>query len=68
MKQAQNTNGNILIKGKDLTVEQKTLLTFRGMRSQQFVLNHSFWFKNNRPSKEEGYIYPVCHSLTHLPY
>lgn len=62
------TNGNKLIKGIDLTEEQKQLLKFKGMANPEFVTNHSFWFKNGNPSTDEGYIYPVCHSLSHLPY
>lgn len=61
-------NGNTLIKGSQLTVGQKSMLKFKGMESQQFILNHSFWFKDGKPSIEEGYYYPVCYSLSHLPY
>jgi hypothetical protein len=66
--QKTNTNGNVLIKGKDLSPEQKSLLKFNGMSKPEFVKNHSFWFKDGKPSTEEGYYYPVCHSLSHLPY
>ncbi len=61
-------NGNILIKGTDLTVEQKALLTFKGMSKPEFVKNNSFWFKDGKPSEEKGYYYPVSNSLSHLPY
>jgi hypothetical protein len=61
-------NSNILIKGIELTDEQKSLLTFRGMSNPKFVKNHSFYFKDGKPSNEVGFIYPVCHSFSHLPY
>ncbi len=62
------TTMKTLIKGTNLTNEQKALLTFRGMANPKFVKNHSFWFCDNKPCNEQGYIYPVCHSLSHLPY
>jgi hypothetical protein len=60
--------GNQLIKGTDLTIEQKSMLKFNGMKKPEFVKNHSFWFKDNKPSTEEWFYYPVSHSLSHLPY
>jgi hypothetical protein len=61
-------NGNILIKGTHLTPQQRTDLRFRGMSDNEWVECHSFWFKDGRPSNEEGYLYPVCQSLKFLPY
>jgi len=57
-----------LIKGSDLTLEQKLMLTFNGMQNPEFVRNHSFYFENGRPCKVMGFYYPVCHSLSHLQY
>ena len=57
-----------LIKGTELTADQKSQLKFNGMQNPEFVKNHSFWFENNKPTKRIGYSYPVCHSLSHLPY
>ena len=62
------SNGNILIKGTELTVSQKQSLTFNGMKDEVWVKCHSFWFKDGKPSTENGYYYPVCHSLEFLPY
>lgn len=59
---------NILIKGVDLTDDQKSMLRFQGMKDSKFVKNHSFWFKNGKPSTEEGFYYPVVHSFSHLEY
>jgi len=56
------------VRGKDLTPEQKSRLKFNGMANPEWVANHSFWFKGGEPSSEEGYAYPVCHSLSHLPH
>jgi len=54
-----------LIKGSDLTEEQKAMLTFNGMKSPEFVKNHSFYMlENGKPAIGK---YPVCHSLSHLP-
>ncbi len=64
----KNTNGNTLIKGTDLTEEQKSLLEFKGMSKPEFVKNNSFWFKDGKPSQEDGFYYPVCTSLSHLQY
>ncbi len=62
-----NNNGNILIKGDNLSEEQLSLLKFYGMKNPEFVKNHSFWFKDNKPSEDDGFYYPVCHSVSHLP-
>jgi hypothetical protein len=64
----KNLNGNYLVKGKDLTQEQKNLLKFNGMKNPEFVENHSFWFKDGKPSTEDNFYFPVCHSLAFLPY
>lgn len=62
-------NKPTLITGKDLTAEQRTQLTFRGMTNQEWIDNHSFYFNQDGSKCErEGYIYPVCHSLSHLIY
>ncbi len=66
--QTTNTNGNILIKGIDLTNEQRTMLKFRGAKSDKWVRCHSFWFKDGKPSTDSEYYYPVCKSLSFLPY
>lgn len=67
-KGATIDTGNILIKGTDLTDDQKSMLKFRGMENPQFVKNHSFYFKSGKPSTEEGFYYPVGHSFSHLKY
>ena len=59
---------NKLIKGSDLTAEQKAMLKFNGMSRQSFVNNHSFWFTDGKPSTDAGHYYPVCNSLSHLPH
>lgn len=64
----KNHNGNILIKGENLTHEQRSLLKFKGASNPEWVKNHSFWFKNDKPSQDDGYYYPICNSLSHLPY
>jgi hypothetical protein len=61
-------NGHYLIRGIDLTQEQKTLITFRGMKYSFFIENHSFWFKDGKPATQDGYFFPICHSLSYLPY
>ena len=61
-------NGNILIKGIDLTDSQKSMLKFNGMKDNNWVKCHSFWFKDGKPSIEEGYYYPVTKSLSFLPH
>lgn len=63
-----DNNGNILIKGENLSTEQKAMLKFNGMKNPEFIKNNSFWFKDGKPSTEKGFYYPVCHSLSHLPY
>lgn len=62
------TNDNYLVKGSDLTDEQKAMLKFNGMKNPEWVSCHSFWFKDGRPSTEDDYYYPVCKSLSFLPY
>ena len=60
-----------LIKGTDLTPEQKDVMTWRGMETDGFIECHSFYFKNGKPTtweEDEGYYYPVCHSLSYLPF
>ena len=57
-----------LIKGTDLTTEQKEMLTFRGMQNPEFVKCHSFYFLDGKPSQMEGYYYPVCHSLSWIDW
>jgi hypothetical protein len=63
-----DNNGNILIKGLDLTPEQLQSLPFRMKDNPEAIKCHSFWFKNGLPSIELGFYYPVCHSLEFLPY
>lgn len=60
-------NGNYLIKGSNLTIDQKAMLKFNGMKNPVFVQNHSFYFKDGKPSTDEKFIYPVSHSFSHLP-
>jgi hypothetical protein len=57
-----------LIKGTELTSEQKVQLKFNGMQNPAFVRNNSFWFEDNKPCTRIGYYYPVCNSLSYLPY
>lgn len=62
-------DGHILIKGSDLTQDQAKQLVFKGMSNTEWVNNHGFWFKDGKPAAEgSGYYYPVCKSLSHLPY
>jgi hypothetical protein len=68
MKTINENNGNVLIKGIELTNEQRSLLKFNLMADDLKVKCHSFWFKNGLPSTEEGFYYPVCHSFKFLPY
>jgi hypothetical protein len=56
-------NGNYLVRGIDLTEEQLTMMTWKGLQRLGFKDSHSFWFKDGKPSTEDGYYYPVCHSL-----
>lgn len=59
----------LLIKGADLTDAQKKQLTFHGMSNPKWVKNHSFYFNaDGTKCEDNGYHYPVCHSLKHLPY
>jgi len=64
--QANAKNGHVLVKGINLTNEQKSLLTFKGMSNPKFVKNHSFWFKDGKPSTDENFYYPISHSFSHL--
>ena len=64
----QNTNGNYLVQGNNLTNDQKQLLHFNGMKNPEWVKSHSFWFKDGKPSIDKGYYYPICKSLSFLPY
>jgi hypothetical protein len=58
-----------LIKGKDLTQERKEMLKFKGMKNPEWVENHEFYFIDGKPADvNSGYYYPVCKSLSHLPY
>jgi hypothetical protein len=57
-----------LIKGNDLTQEQKTLLTFKGMKNPVWVECHSFYFVDGKPSTIAEYYFPVCNSFKFLPY
>ncbi len=68
MRKQTDTNGNKLILGSDLSDEQKALLKFNGMKNPLWINNHSFWFKDGNPSTEQGFIYPVVNSFSHLPY
>ncbi len=57
-----------VIKGKDLTSEQRAMLKFNGMKNESWVNNHSFNFIDGVPAKEgSGLYYPICNSLSHLP-
>jgi hypothetical protein len=56
-----------LIKGTELTQEQKDMLKFNGMKNENWVKCHSFYFKDGKPCKDEGYYYPVSHSFEYLP-
>jgi hypothetical protein len=59
----------ILVAGKDLTLAQKDQLKFNGMKDTQWVNNHSFYFNaDGTKCQEVGFLFPVCHSLSHLPY
>ena len=60
-------NGNILIKGSDLTQEQIEMIPFKIKHNPEAIKCHSFWFKDGKPSNDEGYYYPVCKSLKYLP-
>lgn len=57
-----------LIKGTNLSDEQKGMLQFNGMKNPEFVKNHNFYFIDGKPADiNSGYYYPVCKSLSHLP-
>lgn len=61
-------NGNQLIKGEQLTAEQIAMLPFKGAKNPEWIKCHSFYFKDGKPSKDEGFYYPVCNSFTFLPH
>ena len=44
------------------------MIPFQGASNPEWVKNHDFWFKDGKPSEDAGYYYPVCRSLSHLPY
>lgn len=62
------SNNIILVRGVDLSQEQINMLPFNGKHNPEFVNNHSFYFENGSPCRNPGYYYPVCHSVSHLPY
>lgn len=65
MKQTED----ILIKGSDLTESQKAQLQYNGMKNPEWIKAHSFWFAaDGKKSANPKHYYPVCHSLTWLPY
>jgi hypothetical protein len=68
MKKVAEVNGKEVfeIRGKDLTEEQKGMLTFHGMSNPEFVKNHGFYFVDGKPSKIDGYYYPMFYSLSHV--
>jgi len=58
-----------LIKGADLTSEQINMLPFSGKSNREWIACHSFYFIDGIPaSKDSGFYYPVCNSLSFLPY
>ena len=59
-------NGNYLVKGTDLTQEQLAMMSWKGLERKGFTECHSFWFKDGKPSTDDGYYYPVCHSLRYV--
>ena len=59
-------NGNYLVNGKNLTAEQLSMMTWRGLKTKGWVNAHSFWFKNGKPSTERGYYYPICNNFEWL--
>ena len=68
MERTIDNNGNVLIPGTKLSSEQFAKLKFIGMGNPDWVKCHSFWFKDDEPSTEEGYYYPVVKSFEFLPY
>jgi hypothetical protein len=64
----ENNNGNVLIAGKDLSSEQIASLSFKGASNPEWIKSHKFWFKDGKPSTEQGFYYPVVKSLSFLPY
>lgn len=60
MSTINNNNGNILINGKNLRADQKALLKFNGIGDDYWTKSHAFWFKDGKPSTEDGYLYPVA--------
>ena len=48
-----------LIKGKDLTIEQRELIHFIGASDDRWVEKHAFYFENGLPSNVAGFYYPV---------
>jgi hypothetical protein len=60
-----------LIKGTELTQEQRDMLTWRGMKTEGFAECHSFYFKDGKPTtweEDKEFYYPVCHSLAYLNF
>ena len=60
----------ILIEGKNLTAEQIELIPFWGASKMSWVKNHSFYFSKDgkQYTTNTNEYYPVCKSLSHLPY
>lgn len=51
-----------LIKGNDLTDDQKAMLKFNGMSDPEWVSIHAFFFENGVPATPiSGHHYPVMH-------
>jgi hypothetical protein len=60
-----------LIKGFNLTNDQKQVLKFNGMKNAEWVNSHSFYFTADgvHPAPADSdYYYPICNSLNFLPY
>ena len=46
-----------LIKGTELTDEQKAMLKFNGMKNPEWVNNHEFYFIDGKPASEDSGYY-----------
>lgn len=71
--QAEKEGLAILLRGSELTPEQKQILVWRGAKdagAEEWIKCHSFYFTPDGKTlyREEGYSYPVCNSLKFLPH
>lgn len=60
----------ILLLGASLTDKQVMLLPFKGAKNPKWIINHSFYFSEDGElyTTNQSEYYPICKSLSHLPY